>query len=139
MSLFRGGHLSRLLRTNPVRSCLLQRLCTSSIAYAGRASCFAGGLTEEQHEFKTVAEDFASRELLPFSAKWDRTKHFPVDVLRSAAQLGFGGIFVGEDVGEHPTDQEDLTLVQTTVQLSPLHASPIAFVDSDCCEQEAAH
>ena len=59
----------------------------------------AGGLTEEQEEFRQVAEAFARKELLPFAAKWDSTKHFPVETLRAAAQLGFGGIFVGEDMG----------------------------------------
>ena len=58
------------------------------------------GLTKDQQEFRLVAEDFARKELLPFAAQWDSTKHFPVDKLRAAAQLGFGGILVGEDVGE---------------------------------------
>lgn len=57
------------------------------------------GLTAEQQEFKEVAHEFARKELLPYAAKWDRSKHFPVDTLRAAAQLGFGGIFVGDDVG----------------------------------------
>jgi alkylation response protein AidB-like acyl-CoA dehydrogenase len=30
---------------------------------------------------------------------WDEHKHFPVDVLREAAALGMGGIYVGEDHG----------------------------------------
>ena len=58
------------------------------------------GLTEDQVEFQAVAQDFAEKELLPFAAEWDARKHFPVDKLRAAAQLGFGGILVGDDVGQ---------------------------------------
>ena len=38
-----------------------------------------------------MAEDFARRELLPYAASWDEKKHFPVDTLRAAAELGFAG------------------------------------------------
>ena len=58
------------------------------------------GLTPDQLEFKAVADDFATKHLLPFAAKWDATKHFPIDTLRKAAELGFGGILVAESVGE---------------------------------------
>lgn len=44
-------------------------------------------------------QDFAENELMPFAAEWDERKHFPVDVLRKAAKLGFGGLFCGHDVG----------------------------------------
>ena len=58
------------------------------------------GLTEDQVEFQAVAQEFAKKELLPYAAEWDARKHFPVDKLRAAAQLGFGGILVGDDVGQ---------------------------------------
>ena len=52
-----------------------------------------------QVEFKNVADSFARDELLPFSAQWDRDHHFPVDTLRRAAELGFGGLWVSEEHG----------------------------------------
>ncbi|GAB4820214.1 hypothetical protein N2152v2_007260 [Parachlorella kessleri] len=63
------------------------------------AACEAYDLTPEQVEFKNVADGFARDELLPFSAQWDRDHHFPVDTLRRAAELGFGGLWVSEDHG----------------------------------------
>ena len=57
-------------------------------------------LPEDPANFQVVADDFARKELLPFAARWDAEKHFPVDKLRAAAQLGFGGILVNDDVGE---------------------------------------
>ncbi|WP_264026437.1 acyl-CoA dehydrogenase family protein, partial [Mycolicibacterium insubricum] len=35
----------------------------------------------------------------PFAAEWDETKHFPVDVLREAAELGMAAVYCAEEVG----------------------------------------
>ncbi|RAH98736.1 acyl-CoA dehydrogenase [Acuticoccus sediminis] len=56
-------------------------------------------LTEEQAAIKDLAADFARTEIAPRAADWDRDHTFPVDVLRRAAALGFGGIVVGEAHG----------------------------------------
>ena len=82
-SIARSSHFTRALRT---------------AAAAAASQHF--GLTEDQLEFKAVADDFAAKELLPFAAKWDAEKYFPVNTLKNAAELGFGGILVAEDVGE---------------------------------------
>ena len=37
-----------------------------------------------------MSRDFAAKELLPHMQKWDEEEHFPKDVLRKAAALGFG-------------------------------------------------
>jgi alkylation response protein AidB-like acyl-CoA dehydrogenase len=57
------------------------------------------GLTEEQKQIQEIALNFAKEKMLPYAAQWDRDEHFPIDVLREAASLGFGGIYVREDVG----------------------------------------
>ena len=44
-----------------------------------------------------VAFKFAQEKLEPHASEWDKTKHFPVDVMKEAAELGFGGIYVSED------------------------------------------
>ena len=38
-----------------------------------------------------MAYKFAESHLEPKAAEWDRTKEFPVDVYKEAAELGFGG------------------------------------------------
>lgn len=57
------------------------------------------GLSEEKTEFYNLARSFADTELRPNAAKWDREAEFPVDTFRKFGELGFGGIFVKEDVG----------------------------------------
>ena len=56
-------------------------------------------LTEDQRAIQDAARAFADAELAPHSAEWDETKHFPVDVMRQAAEMGFCGIYTGEEHG----------------------------------------
>ena len=56
-------------------------------------------LTEEQRAFQATARQFARDEMMPHARDWDENETFPVEALRKAAALGFGGIYVKEDVG----------------------------------------
>ena len=55
-------------------------------------------LTPEQSDFQALAADFAAKALAPNAARWDAEHHFPVDVLKEAATLGFGGLYVSEEM-----------------------------------------
>jgi alkylation response protein AidB-like acyl-CoA dehydrogenase len=68
-------------------------------------------LSEEQRAILETARAFAEAEMAPHSPRWDEEKHFPVDALRSAAALGFGGLYVKEDVGGSALSRLDATLV----------------------------
>ncbi|MEO1199841.1 MAG: acyl-CoA dehydrogenase family protein, partial [Pseudomonadota bacterium] len=56
-------------------------------------------LSEDQEAFRATAQTFAADEMAPHAAEWDQNCIFPVDTLRAAASLGFGGIYVRDDVG----------------------------------------
>ncbi|OYX12162.1 MAG: acyl-CoA dehydrogenase, partial [Rhizobiales bacterium 32-66-8] len=68
-------------------------------------------LTEDQIAIRDMARDFAAEQIAPFAVDWDEKKHFPVDVLRAAAALGMGGIYVGEDVGGSGLSRRDAALI----------------------------
>ena len=68
-------------------------------------------LSEDQRAIQDLAADFAAAELAPFSAQWDEESHFPVDVMRRAAALGFAGIYVREDVGGTGLGRLDAALI----------------------------
>jgi alkylation response protein AidB-like acyl-CoA dehydrogenase len=68
-------------------------------------------LTEDQRAIEDAARAFAAAELAPHSARWDEEKHFPVEVLRQAAALGFGGLYVQEDVGGSALGRLDASIV----------------------------
>ena len=55
--------------------------------------------TDERAALVEAVHDFADAALAPNAARWDAEKHFPVDTLREAGEIGLGGIYVGEDVG----------------------------------------
>ncbi|NP_001428066.1 isobutyryl-CoA dehydrogenase, mitochondrial isoform 4 [Homo sapiens] len=69
------------------------------------------GLNEEQKEFQKVAFDFAAREMAPNMAEWDQKELFPVDVMRKAAQLGFGGVYIQTDVGGSGLSRLDTSVI----------------------------
>ncbi|WP_405133306.1 acyl-CoA dehydrogenase family protein [Nocardia sp. NBC_01388] len=56
-------------------------------------------LDEDERAITATARSFADELLAPNALEWDEHKHFPIDVLRKAGQLGLGGIYVREDVG----------------------------------------
>src|SRR5437588_2028073 len=68
-------------------------------------------LSEEQRAFQAVAKKFARDEMMPFASDWDAGEIFPVETLRKAAALGFGGIYVGADMGGSALSRLDATLI----------------------------
>ncbi|MFH8337489.1 acyl-CoA dehydrogenase family protein [Streptomyces sp. AM6-12] len=68
-------------------------------------------LTEDQQALVETTLDFAQDHLAPRALDWDRDKHFPVDVLRKAAGLGFGGVYVREEYGGSGLSRADGVLV----------------------------
>ena len=83
-------------------------------------------LTDDQRAIEDAARAFAAAELAPHSARWDEEKHFPVDVLRKAAELGFAGLYVKEDVGGSALSRLDASIVFE--QLSYGDVSTAAFI-----------
>nr|KAF6281964.1 acyl-CoA dehydrogenase family member 8 [Myotis myotis] len=69
------------------------------------------GLNEEQKGYQKVAFDFAAREMAPHMAEWDQKELFPVDMMRKAAQLGFGGVYVRTDVGGSGLSRLDASVI----------------------------
>ena len=68
-------------------------------------------LSDDQRAIQDAARAFATAELAPHSARWDEEKHFPVDVIKKAAELGFAGIYVQEDVGGSGLKRLDAAII----------------------------
>jgi len=68
-------------------------------------------LTEDQMAIREMAQTFAAERLAPHAVEWDQTKHFPVDVMREAAALGMGGVYIRDDVGGSGLSRMDATLI----------------------------
>ncbi|HEY4941790.1 MAG TPA: isobutyryl-CoA dehydrogenase [Rhizomicrobium sp.] len=83
-------------------------------------------LTEDQRAIEDAARRFARERLAPFASEWDAAEHFPVDVLRAAAALGFAGIYVKSDVGGSEMSRLDAAIVME--ELSAGCTSTAAFI-----------
>jgi len=51
----------------------------------------------EQREVVDLAREFARDKIEPFAAEWDRTSHFPRDVIDALGKLGFLGMCTPEE------------------------------------------
>ena len=56
-------------------------------------------LDDDEQVITETAAAFAAKRLAPHALEWDKTKHFPIEVLREAAELGMAAIYCDEEVG----------------------------------------
>ena len=56
-------------------------------------------LTDDQRAIQDMARKFTADAITPNAAEWDEKHHFPRDVIKSAAELGFASIYVSEESG----------------------------------------
>ncbi|WP_395505697.1 acyl-CoA dehydrogenase family protein [Ectopseudomonas hydrolytica] len=56
-------------------------------------------LNDEQRLLTDSARAFATRELAPHAADWDRDHHFPLEVIRRAAEQGYLALYLKEEDG----------------------------------------
>jgi alkylation response protein AidB-like acyl-CoA dehydrogenase len=68
-------------------------------------------LTEDQRAFQATARTFARDEMMPKAKDWDENEVFPTTELRKAAALGFGGIYVKDDVGGSALSRLDAAII----------------------------
>lgn len=68
-------------------------------------------LSEEQRAFQDMARQFAQSEFAPRAKEWDEKYIFPSESLRRAAALGFGGMYIREDVGGSGLTRLDAAII----------------------------
>ena len=101
-------------------------------------------LPEDQIAIRDMARDFAAERIAPFALEWDEKKHFPVDVMREAAALGMGGVYVREDVGGSGLTRLDAALIfealstgcPTTSAFISIHNMASWMIDSFGSEEQ---
>lgn len=89
-------------------------------------------LTADQLQYRDLASDFAENELMPFAAEWDERKHFPVEVLRKAAKLGFGGLFCGHDVGGSSLTRSDGAVIFEALAYADVSTTAYLTIHNMC-------
>ncbi|MET7246536.1 acyl-CoA dehydrogenase family protein [Methylobacterium sp. EM32] len=74
-------------------------------------------LPEDQIAIRDMARSFAAERIAPHALDWDERKHFPLDVLREAAALGMGGIYIAEEHGGSGLTRLDAALIFEALSL----------------------
>jgi len=83
-------------------------------------------LSNDQIAFKSMIQSFAIDKMAPYANKWDKEKTLPIDVLREAATLGLGGIYVNEKLGGTGLGRLDAAIIFE--ELSTACPSTAAFI-----------
>ncbi len=68
-------------------------------------------LNEDHIAVRDLALAFARDKIAPHALEWDEKRHFPIDVIAQTAKLGFGGIYVKEDIGGSGMTRFDAALI----------------------------
>lgn len=68
-------------------------------------------LTPEHLTIRDMVRDFASREIAPRAAEFDRTREFPHENVRKCAELNLMGVMVAEEYGGAGLDTISYTLI----------------------------
>lgn len=90
------------------------------------------GLNEDQRAFQEMALGFAAENLAPHAAKWDQEKFFPVDTIKTCAQLGFGGIYVKDDVGGSNLSRMDAAVIFEALATGCVSTSAYLTIHNMC-------
>ncbi len=89
-------------------------------------------LSEEQQAIFDMARAFALAEMAPHSARWDDDKHFPVDVLREAAGLGFAALYVDPEMGGSGLTRLDASLVFEALSYGDVPVAAFLSIHNMC-------
>ncbi|TKT79101.1 isobutyryl-CoA dehydrogenase [Aquamicrobium sp. LC103] len=68
-------------------------------------------LNQDQRAIQEMTAAFAADRVAPYALDWDKEKYFPANVVRETGTLGFGGIYVREDVGGSGLGRLDAVLI----------------------------
>jgi len=56
-------------------------------------------LTAEHEALRSVVREFAEAQIAPHAAEWDRTRHFPIEIVHQMGDLGLIGAIFEEEYG----------------------------------------
>ena len=56
-------------------------------------------LSDEHRAVQSMAREFGEERIAPHALEWDETRHFPLDTMREAAELGMAAITIPEEMG----------------------------------------
>ena len=105
------------------------------LARSARASTCNSRSTRIRLRFATWRGISPRKKSRRMRSAWDEEKHFPVDVMREAAQLGIGGVYIREDVGGSALTRFDAALIfEALAQGCPTVSAFISIHNMACVD-----
>lgn len=110
------------------------RLCNArSISTNGKLIDASFGLNVDQQSLQSLAYDFAVKEMRPQRRHWDQQEVFPVDCMRKAAALGFGGIYIPVEDGGSGLSRLDTSIIFEALSQGCTSTAAYISIHNMCC------
>ena len=90
-------------------------------------------LSPEQQQLYRTARTFADNELKPCMREWDEEEEFPKEVMKRAAALGFGGLYVQEGVGGSGLSRLETSVVFEALSTGCVSTTAYISIHNMCC------
>jgi alkylation response protein AidB-like acyl-CoA dehydrogenase len=89
-------------------------------------------LTEEQQAIFDMAKAFGDEHIAPFAKDWEAEGSIPKDLWPKLAELGFGGLYVSDDLGGSGLSRLDATLVFEALSMACPSVSAFLSIHNMC-------
>ena len=86
-------------------------ITTRLFSSAALQSSLESGLNDDQLAFQELAVGFMEEKMKPFAKEWDAAHHCSYEVIKEAADLGFGGLYCSEEFGGTGLSRHDSSLI----------------------------
>merc|ERR1719210_2800113 len=91
------------------------------------------GLTDDQIALQELAVDFMTNEIKPNAEKWDEEHICPMDTIRAAAELGFGGLYTSTDYGGCGLTRLDTAVVFEALSMGCVSTTAFLTIHNMTC------
>ena len=79
-----------------------------------------------------MAYGFAKQELEPYAQEWDHNSHYPKDVIKQAADLGFSNIYTSEEYGGCGLSRVEASLIFEALSTGCVSSSAYLSIHNMC-------
>ncbi|KAF9937903.1 Isobutyryl-CoA dehydrogenase, mitochondrial [Mortierella antarctica] len=127
-------HLIAIARRAPVRLGRVAAAVSNQIRHATTfpRDLSSVGLNDAQKELQSRARAFADEELAPKMQERDENQHFPIDVLRKGAALGYGGLYTRKDLGGSGLGRLDTSVVFEALSMGDVSTTAYITLHNMC-------
>ena len=97
------------------------------------------GLTDSQKMIRTMARDFARKEIAPNVQQWEKEERYPKDIVTKMGELGFLGAFIPEEYGGAGLDHLSYGIICEEVAYADWVCASIISVQNSLVENGILH